>query len=153
MKTVKIGNSAPDFTLKDQDENDVSLENLLGKDWVLLAFYPGDFTPVCTMQLCEYRDNFEDLSSLNVQLIGISGDSPASHKRFKEQKNLPFTLLSDPGHQVAKLYGMKDLFGMSKRSLVLIDPEGIVRHVAVEVVSLFYRKHKKIMEDLQKILS
>ena len=152
MRIVKVGMNAPLFSMKDPNNKDVSLSDLLKDGWVLLTFYPGDFTPVCTMQWCEYRDHFEEVQPFGVQVIGISSDSPQSHRKFIQQKKLPFVLLSDPGHLVAKMYGMKDLFGMSKRGLVLIDPSGIIQHVTVEVVSLFYRPYHKVIEDLQKII-
>lgn len=152
MKIIKVGERAPEFSLKNQLDQEVSLSDLLRNGTLLLAFYPGDFTPVCTMQLCEYRDSFKDYLELGVQLIGISSDSVESHKKFSEQKKFQFPLLSDPDHKVAKQYGMKDLFGMSKRGLVLVDPSGIVQNVTVEVVSLFYRKHQKVLEDIRKIV-
>ena len=153
MKVIKVNEKAPDFTLKNESGIEVSLHDFLKNAPVLLAFYPGDFTPVCTMQLCEYRDSYKDYLDLGIQLVGISGDSIESHKKFIDQRKFKFSLLSDPDHKIAKKFGMKDLFGMSKRGLVLVDTSGIVRSVTVEVVSLFYRKHQKVLDDIKKVLT
>ncbi len=91
---MQIGINAPDFTLKDSNGNDWKLSEHLGKTIVLL-FYPGDNTPVCTKQLCSVRDNWDDYQNSNATIVGISTDSVASHKGFAEKYNFPFTLLAD----------------------------------------------------------
>jgi peroxiredoxin Q/BCP len=103
---MKIGEKAPDFTLKDGDGNDWTLSENLGKVIVLL-FYPGDNTPVCTKQLCSVRDNWDDYAETGAEIIGISTDSVESHKGFAEKYNFPFTLLSDENGEVVEKYDAK----------------------------------------------
>jgi peroxiredoxin Q/BCP len=91
---MKVGDNAPDFTLNDGNGNDWKLSAQRGKTVVLL-FYPGDNTPVCTKQLCSVRDNWADYAATGAEVVGISTDSTASHKDFAEKHNLPLTLLSD----------------------------------------------------------
>nr|MDQ3042445.1 peroxiredoxin [Acidobacteriota bacterium] len=100
---MKIGENAPDFTLKDGDGNDWKLSDQKGKTVVLL-FYPGDNTPVCTKQLCSVRDNWKDYQATGAEVVGISTDSAASHKGFAEKHNLPLTLLADETGEVVEKY-------------------------------------------------
>jgi peroxiredoxin Q/BCP len=146
---LKLGDAAPDFSLPADDGSTFTLKSMRGKK-VLLVFYPGDETPVCTAQLCEYRDGFEDYRELGVTVIGISKDDAESHRRFKERRSLPFTLLSDRDLAVAKQYGSSGILGM-KRSVFLVDEKGIVRYEHVESVSLFRRKHEELIEAIRAL--
>jgi peroxiredoxin Q/BCP len=118
------GTPAPDFTLRDQDGNTVSLSSLRGKP-VLLVFYPGDETPVCRKQLCEMRDRSDLLAAHGIQVLGINPQSESSHKKFRDRHSFSFPLLADKGQSVARLYRANSLFTL--RTVYLIDAAGIVR--------------------------
>ena len=114
----------------------------------MLVFYPGDNTPVCTAQLCEYRDGIESFAGLGVTVIGISPDGLESHRNFRSKHDLPFVLLSDPDLEVAKLYGCKSVLGM-KRAVYLIDEQGIVRYVHIEALALFRRRAEELLDAIR----
>ena len=127
---VTAGSEAPDFTLPSQSGEMVSLGDFLGKRSVVLFFYPKDNTLGCTKEVCAFRDSFEELSNLDAEVIGISSDSVDSHKGFAKKHKLPFTLLSDEGGKVRKLYGVPSTFGLFPgRVTYVIDEDGVVRHV------------------------
>lgn len=105
MHTLKVGDTAPQFTLLDQHENSVSLNQFTGKK-VLVYFYPKALTPGCTTQACGLRDSKSELDELNVVVLGISPDLPKKLAQFEEKKALNFTLLSDPEHQIAEAFGV-----------------------------------------------
>ena len=132
---IEIGKSAPDFKLKSQTNDDVSLSDFRGKI-VVLYFYPKDFTPGCTREACDFRDHHSDLKNTGAIILGISPDTSESHSKFSGKYNLPFTLLADPDHRVLEAYGawgVKKRFGREsegvKRSTVIVDSEGIVRKI------------------------
>lgn len=100
----EIGAPAPEFTLPDQDGNPVSLQDFRGKT-VVLYMYPKDDTPGCTQEACDFRDNLARIQSSGAVVLGLSPDSPASHKKFQQKFQLPFPLLADEGAKVAQLYG------------------------------------------------
>jgi peroxiredoxin Q/BCP len=130
LVNVKLGDKAPDFTLFDQDGNQVTLSSFRGKSHVVLYFYPKDFSPGCTTQACGFRDAYEDFTDLGAVVIGVSGDTVESHKRFINDYLLPFTLLSDRDGVVRKLYGATKGFGLLPgRYTFIIDKGGIVRYV------------------------
>ena len=147
MTAVK--DSAPDFCLQSDAGEDYHLSDHKGQR-LLLVFYPGDNTPVCTRQLCEYRDGIESFAELGVSVVGISSDSLESHQDFRSKHNLPFVLLSDPDLEVAKLYGCKGTFGM-KRAVFLVDERGIIRYAHVEALALFRRRAEELLEVIQKL--
>jgi peroxiredoxin Q/BCP len=147
---MKIGESAADFTLKDGNGSDWKLSDKRGKTIVLL-FYPGDNTPVCTKQLCSVRDNWADYAATGAEVVGISTDSAASHKDFAEKHDLPLTLLADETGEVAKTYDAKSwLPGRSARAVVVIDKTGVIRHHQVQPVSLFRPKDDEILEAIRR---
>lgn len=124
---------APDFTLPDADGNPVSLSSFRGKN-VILFFYPGDDTPVCTREACSLRDGHADLSGKNAVVIGISPDDSASHKKFQTKYGLPYTLLADPEKTVLTAWGVwgeKNLYGNKVigviRQTFVIGPDGVVK--------------------------
>ncbi|HEX8854391.1 MAG TPA: redoxin domain-containing protein [Thermoleophilaceae bacterium] len=126
---IAPGTPAPDFALKDQDGNVVSLDDLKGQT-TLLVFYPLDFSPVCTDQLNVYQEVLDELRERGVQMYGISVDSAYSHKAFQEKLNVTIPLLSDfePKGQVARSFGVyADDYGVAQRALVLIGPDGVVK--------------------------
>ena len=145
---MKIGENAPDFTLKDGDGNDWKLSEQRGKTVVLL-FYPGDNTPVCTKQLCSVRDNWEDYAATGAEVVGISTDSAASHKGFAEKYDLPLTLLSDEKGEVIEKYSVKSwLPGRSARAVVVVDKMGIIRHHQVQSLSVFRPKDDEVLKAI-----
>jgi thioredoxin-dependent peroxiredoxin len=129
MTELKNGDTAPDFELPDQNGKAVRLGQFRGKN-VVLFFYPKDDTTGCTLEACGFRDDFERFADAETEVIGISGDSSESHTKFISKYRLPFTLLSDKGGKVRKLYGVKKTFGiLPGRVTFVIDRSGIVRHV------------------------
>lgn len=132
---VKVGEKAPDFKLKDQNGQEVSLSDFKGK-WVVLYFYPKDNTPGCTKEAEDFTRLIENFEKLGTVVVGISPDSVESHRRFTEKRNLKVRLLSDPDHRVIESYGawkLKKRFGKEYygvvRSTFLIDPDGNVAHI------------------------
>ena len=129
---LEVGKKAPEFSLPDQNGVVHKLSDYLGKK-VILYFYPKDNTPGCTKQACGYSERYPQFTEKNVEVIGISKDSVASHKKFEEKQNLKFTILSDPELEVIKLYDVwkeKKLYGKVSlgvvRTTYLIDEEGII---------------------------
>ena len=126
---IEAGTPAPDFKLRDQDGEEVSLESLKGQTSVLV-FYPLDFSPVCTDQLSIYQELVQDFDQRGAKLYGVSVDSSFCHKAFQERLNLSIPLLADfePKGEVARAYGVyNDEYGCSQRALVMIDPDGVVK--------------------------
>jgi peroxiredoxin Q/BCP len=121
----QVGDPAPDFTLP-STVGDVSLSARLGERAVLLVFYPGDDTPVCTRQLCDYRDHLSVFAELGVEVLAINPQNLESHERFAKKHQLPFPLLSDGERTVCRAYGAAGLFGVAKRALFLIGRDGRV---------------------------
>lgn len=127
---IKVGDTAPDFNLPDQNGNMVSLQNFRGQKAVVLYFYPKDDTPGCTAESCAFRDQYEVFKEAGAEVIGVSGDSQDSHKQFATKHNLPFTLLSDQGDKVRKSYGATTAFGfIPGRVTYVIDQNGVVQYV------------------------
>jgi peroxiredoxin Q/BCP len=148
---MKIGDKAPDFTLKDGDGNDWSLSENLGKVIVLL-FYPGDNTPVCTKQLCSVRDNWDDYAKTGAEIIGISTDSVESHKGFAEKHNFPFTLLADENGEVVGKYDVKSWIpNKSARAVTVIDKDGIVRKHKVQSLSVFKPSDEEVLAAIAEV--
>lgn len=133
---ITVGQTAPDFSLYDTTKNEVALSSLRGNH-VLLLFFPLAFTSVCTAELCSVRDNMKLYESLQVKPLGISVDSLHTLRKFKEEQNLNFPLLSDFNKEVSIMYGsLYEQFGygmkgVSKRSAFLIDRKGIVQYAEV----------------------
>jgi peroxiredoxin Q/BCP len=132
---VAEGQEAPDFTLPDQDGNQVTLSELRGQP-VVLYFYPKADTPGCTTQACGIRDHRADYERAGARVIGVSPDTVAAQAKFAQKYDLGFTLLADENHEVAELYGVwgeKKMYGKTylgvTRSTFLIDPEGKIAHV------------------------
>jgi peroxiredoxin Q/BCP len=146
---LKLNDKAPTFVLEDDQGQQFSLADQAGRK-VLLVFYPGDNTPVCTKQLCDYRDGIEAFAGLGVDVVGISNDSAESHREFRQKHDLPFTLLTDPDLKVAAMYDSKGVLGM-KRSVFLVDEEGVIRYLHVESVALFRRKREELLDAIRNI--
>ncbi len=147
---MNIGENAPDFTLKDGAGNDWNLAQQKGKTVVLL-FYPGDNTPVCTKQLCSVRDNWSDYTRTGAEVVGISTDSAASHQTFAAKYELPMTLLSDETGATLEKYTMKSwLPGRAARGVVVIDKTGKIVYHKVQSLSLFRPNESEIIEAIRK---
>lgn len=127
---VKVGDTAPDFTLPTQTGETVSLSDFIGKTNVVLYFYPKDDTPGCTKESCAFRDSYEQFKDAGAEVIGVSSDSIASHQKFASKYNLPFILLSDADNSLRKLYGVPSTLGLLPgRVTYAIDKQGVVRHI------------------------
>ena len=153
QKNMKVGGSegdaAPDFLLKDGDGLDWKLSDQRGKTVVLL-FYPGDNTPVCTAQLCSVRDNWDQYVDSGAEVVGISTDSAESHGSFSEKYNLPLRLLADPSGEVTAKYNVKSwLPGRSARAVFVIDDRGIIQHRQVQALSIFRPKDDDILKAIR----
>ncbi|HEX8282440.1 MAG TPA: peroxiredoxin [Pyrinomonadaceae bacterium] len=148
--TAAVGAPAPDFALKDGDGNDWRLSERRGRVVVLL-FYPGDETPVCTRQMCSVRDRWEDYAATGAEVVGVSTDSVESHRKFAEHHSLPLRLLSDPDRGVAEMFGAKSwLPGRAARSVVVIDAGGRVRHNRAQPLSLFRPKDDEVLAAIRE---
>ena len=128
---ISVGDKAPDFTLPKQDGTEVTLQGLLQKAAVVLYFYPMDDTRGCTVEACSFRDSYEDFKEAGAEVVGISSDSAGAHRAFADKHRLPFTLVSDEGGKVRKLYGVPgNMLGLVPgRVTYVIDAGGVVRHV------------------------
>ena len=149
---IAVGQQAPDFTLKDQNQNDVTLSGLRGKN-VVLAFYALDWSPVCTKEHACFVDDLKSFEGLSAQVLGLSVDSVWSHKAYAEKMKLGYPILSDfhPRGAVASKYGLYlDDKGITNRATVIIDKNGVVRHVAVyEILST--RNNQDLMAELKEL--
>jgi peroxiredoxin Q/BCP len=144
----KVGEPAPDFELAGTDGT-FKLSDHRGERVVLL-FYPGDNTPVCTRQFCSYRDRAEDFSSLGATVVGISSQDVASHERFIASNSLTVPLLADAAGEVAKSYGAHGRMG-TKRAVVVVDEQGIVRYRHDHLLGLDYQSVDQLREALDTL--
>ncbi len=152
---LKVGQKAPSFKLPDQDGKIHTLSEYKGK-WLLVYFYPKDDTPGCTKEACMIRDSFPAFGKLDAQIVGISGDSIKSHKKFADKYNLPFTLLADEQKEVLQKYGVwqeKTLYGKKYMGVVrtsfLINPKGKIVKIYENVKPETHAE--EILKDLQNL--
>ncbi|HKC66354.1 MAG TPA: peroxiredoxin [Pyrinomonadaceae bacterium] len=146
---IHVDEQAPGFTLKDERGTDWRLSDRRGQVVVLL-FYPGDETPICTKQLCSVRDRWTEYVDTGAEIVGISTDTVESHRMFSENHQLPLTLLSDPEEKVTKLYGVRSwLRRRSARAVIVIDANGVIRYRKVEPLSLFRPKDNQVIEAIR----
>jgi peroxiredoxin Q/BCP len=141
---LSVGDVAPDFCLQ-STAGEIRLSEHLGDRDVLLVFYPGDDTPVCTRQLCDYRDNLSVFQDLGVEVLGINPQNLASHRRFAEKHGLTFPLLSDEDKSVCRAYGAVGLLGSAKRALVLVGADGRIRYERTDL-PIFHRSAAELEE-------
>lgn len=147
MAKLKVGDAAPDFELPGTGGRLYRLADYRGGK-LIVAFYPGDFTAVCTRQFCSYRDEGERLDGLGAAMVGISPQSVDSHERFTEEKRLNVPLLADEDRSVARAYGV--LAGpLVRRAIFIVDEEGIVRYRKVTALGLSYES----VGDLERALA
>ena len=146
---MNIGEMAPDFTLKDGSGNDWTLSDHRGKV-VVLMFYPGDDTPVCTNEMCSVRDHWADYQATGAEVVGISTDSVESHDKFSQKYDLPLRLLSDEKGEVRDLYGAKSLIpGRTGRAEFVIDPQGRLAYQKVRPIGLFRPSDEDILAAIK----
>jgi peroxiredoxin len=154
---IKVGDKAPAFTLPDTDLKPRSLKDFLGRK-VVLAFFVGAFTSVCTKEMCAFRDSMARLIDLKAQVIGISVNDPFSNQAFAEKNRLPFPILSDYNRQVIKTYGVEtpdfaglDGYTVAQRSIFIVDKNGKVRYVWTTEDPTIEPNYKEIESALKKI--
>lgn len=121
---IKPGNTAPDFILPDENGNEVSLAELLRNGPLILFFYPADFTPSCTKEVCEIRDLHDQILSVGLQVVGISPQDGDSHGRFRDEHDLPFILLCDEAKVAIKMYDANGPLGMGVRRITYLITQG-----------------------------
>ena len=130
MSTIAIGDRAPQFTATAQTGQQVALADYLGKQVVVLYFYPRDGTPVCTAEACGFRDAYADFVAAGAVVIGVSVNLTESHQQFAERQRLPFLLISDQDGTIQKAFGVPRLLGfLPGRTTYVIDKEGMIRHM------------------------
>jgi thioredoxin-dependent peroxiredoxin len=143
-----VGSLAPDFELPGTGGRSYRLSSYAGQV-VVLAFYPGDFTPVCTRQFCSYRDDGDRIEQLGIQMLGISPQSVESHEKFTAENGLTVPLLADEDRAVSKLYGILGPRQMVRRSIFVIDGERVIRYRHVAALGLSYRD----VDDLEQAVA
>ena len=150
MTELKVGDTAPDFSLLDERGLPVSLKDYLGKKVVVLYFYPKDFTPGCTAEACSFRDDYKPIQDKGAVVIGVSLDSVESHLKFSEKYLLPFTVLSDHKREVAKAYGVLGVGGfLAKRVTFIISKDGKITHVFTKV---YVKQHsEEVLKALEEL--
>jgi thioredoxin-dependent peroxiredoxin len=149
MTKVDVGDPAPDFALPGTGGFTYRLADYRGR-WVVLAFYPGDFTLVCTRQFCSYRDGDDRLEDLGIEVLGISPQTVDSHERFRRKHDLTVPLLADEERSVIRGYGVLAPGGLVRRSIFIVDPEGIVRYRQVALLGLRYQDVEDLKQSLRR---
>jgi len=127
--TLKEGDAAPDFSLQSDEGKIVKLSDYRDKQAVVLYFYPKDFTSGCTKQACNFRDNISSIQEQNAVVLGVSVDNADSHKRFKAEYNLNYTLLADTTKEVAGVYSGLNQYGSANRVTFIIDKSGVIKKI------------------------
>jgi peroxiredoxin Q/BCP len=150
--SLGVGDRAPDFTLPGTGGRDYSLAEFRGQP-VVLVFYPGDDTPVCTKQLNTYNDDLGQFSEMNAQVIGISAQDVSSHDAFAGKHGFEFPLLADTDKAVAGTYGTLGPIGFPRRSVFIVDGDGIVRYAHRAIAGLTFRPVDELIGELEKITS
>ncbi len=148
--SVGIGDRAPEFTLPGPGGRTVSLSDYADKP-VVLVFYPGDDSPVCTKQLNAYNDGLEEFEALDAQIIGISAQDVASKDAFVAKYGFNFPLLADTDKEVAAAYGTLGPIGFPRRSTFIIDADGVIRYAHRAIAGLTYRPVSELIEELDKL--
>lgn len=143
---LQPGDKAPDFTLEDSDGVSVSLTDMLSNGPLILYFYPADFTPGCTREACSIRDIHDDIQSVGLQVVGISPQDAASHQRFRDQHELPFRLLCDPGKVAVRAYDVDGPLGIGvRRATFLIKQDREIEDAVL--ADLRIDRHKAFIEN------
>lgn len=142
---LKQGNNAPDFILPDENGDEISLNGLLKNGPLILYFYPADFTPGCTKEACSFRDMHDDIVGVGLQVVGISPQDGRSHRKFREEHKLPFTLLSDVEKVVIKMYDVDGPFGVGVRRVTYLINQGMKIQGSMQA-DLLIDKHREFIE-------
>jgi len=150
MTKAEVGQKAPDFKLLNQDGQEIELRNFNGMN-VVLAFYPFDFSPVCTKEFGCFQDDLNELKNIEAQVFGISVDSKYCHKAFSDKLQLKFPLLSDFSKKVCKLYGTLRPEGFSNRAYFLIDKNRVIRFKKIMEATKDRMENKDLMNELKKL--
>lgn len=145
--TPDVGDPAPDFTLP-STQGPIHLKERLAQRAVLLVFYPGDDTPVCTKQLCDYRDNLSVFGDLGVDVLGVNPQPLASHEAFARKFSLPFPLVSDEDKSVCHAYGTLSFLGYAQRALVLVGRDGKIKYKRSD-----FPMFRRSAEELREVIS
>lgn len=149
--TVSVGDQAPEFTLPGTGGRNYSLSDYAGKP-VVLVFYPGDNTAVCTKQLCSYTKSINEFSSVGAQVLGISPQSVESHEKFSAQHGFGFPLLADVDKHVSGRYGILGPLGFSRRSVFVVDGKGVIRYVHRAISGLSFRPVGELLVAVKAII-
>jgi thioredoxin-dependent peroxiredoxin len=147
---IGVGDVAPDIELPGTEGRTYRLRDCRG-GWLVLAFYPGDFTPVCTRQFCSYRDAADRLDALDAAVWGISPQTLDSHERFRAKYDLTVPLLADPERGVIRAHGVLGHAGLVRRSIFVVDPEGIVRYRHIALLGLHYRDVEALGDAFERV--
>jgi thioredoxin-dependent peroxiredoxin len=151
--SINIGDTAPDFTLPDQNRQVFHLAERLGESETVLYFYPKDFSQGCTKEACAFRDQFESFAEWGAKVVGVSGDSVESHSFFAARYKLPFTLLADTDGAIRKLYGVQKILGLLPgRVTFVIDRRGIVRHTfnSMGRIDGHVKEALRVLDEIQR---
>ena len=146
--SLKEGDTAPDFTLQSETGDWIKLSDYKDKSAIVLYFYPKDFTSGCTKQACNFRDNISGIQDQKAIVLGVSVDNAESHKKFKEEYNLNYTLLADTAKEVSKMYSGLRESGLSNRVTFIIDKSGIIKKIYRNVD--VNENYKEIIEFLKQ---
>jgi peroxiredoxin Q/BCP len=148
--SVGVGDRAPDFTLPGTGGHSYSLSDFLGKP-IVLVFYPGDDTPVCTKQLNAYNEGLDQFADLDAQIVGISAQDVDSKEAFASKYGFEFPLLADIDKSAAAAYGTLGPIGFPRRSIFIIDRDGIIRYVHKAMAGLTFRPVSELVAELEKL--
>jgi thioredoxin-dependent peroxiredoxin len=148
--SLSVGDHAPDFRLPGTGDETFSLSQFRGRP-VVLVFYPGDDTPVCTKQLNTYNDELEQFEQLDAQVLGISAQDLSSHDRFSQRHGFKFPLLADVDKAVASAYGTLGPIGFPRRSVFIVDGDGVVRYAHRAIAGLTYRPVSELVGVLERL--
>jgi peroxiredoxin Q/BCP len=148
--SVGIGDRAPDFTLPGTGDTTYSLADFLGKP-IVLVFYPGDDSVVCTKQLNAYNEGLSQFHEVDAQIVGISAQDVPSHEAFATKHGFEFPLLADVDKQAAAAYGTLGPIGFPRRSIFIIDSDGVIRYAHRAIAGLTYRPVTELLDELERL--
>lgn len=155
--SLEVGQPAPDFALPYATRDSIArtpikLSDFFGKRNVILAFYPADWSSGCTKEVCTMRDDFNNLEKLNAEILAISGDYVFSHHEWAKHHNLPFKLLSDHSHDVAKMYhSYNEKSGFNRRTVIVVDKQGKIAYVDLQYSVADNEDFNRLKEALSKL--
>ncbi len=144
-----VGETAPDFTLKDQNGKEFRLYDNLSNN-VMLVFYPKDETLVCTKQLCSYNNEYEEFMRAGIQIVGVNMGDEESHKKFVDKNNFRFPLLADKNKEVSKIYNAVSITGLNKRKIIVIDKSRKVIYES-STLPIFYKGTSVILDKIKSL--